>query len=101
MNQLTPCYGCGEQIHITAKSCPKCGAVSNNIEEVSPTNAWLLLIVCFFGGVLGIHHFMAGRIGWGIIYLFTLGFFFIGAFLDFFMILFGGFTDSKGRRVRF
>jgi len=101
MNQLTPCYGCGEQIHSSAKSCPKCGAVSKNIEEVSPTNAWLLLIVCLFIGVFGIHRFMTGQVLWGIIYLFTFGFFGIGWLMDCALILFGAYRDSEDRRVRF
>jgi TM2 domain-containing membrane protein YozV len=45
--------------------------------------AYVLLLLF---GFLGIHRFYLNRIGTGILYLFTFGFFFIGAFVDLFLI---------------
>lgn len=45
--------------------------------------AYILLI---FFGVLGIHRFYLGRIGTGILYLFTLGLFGIGVIVDVFIL---------------
>lgn len=61
---------------------------------------WLLAVVCFFFGVLGIHRFIVGKIGTGILYLFTAGLFGIGVIVDFVMLLIGTFTDGKGNYVK-
>lgn len=58
-----------------------------------------LALICFFFGVFGIHRFVVGKIGTGLIWLFTGGLFGIGALVDFIMILCGTFTNSKGRTI--
>lgn len=59
-----------------------------------------LALICFFFGVFGIHRFVVGKIGTGLIWLFTGGLFGIGALVDFIMILCGTFTNSKGREIK-
>lgn len=100
MSDLNPCHGCGNEVHISAKSCPKCGAVLETIRR-SEVNAWLILLLCIFLGVLGIHQFAARKVGMGFLYLFTAGLFFIGPIVDFFLIIFGKFTDKDGNYVKF
>ena len=51
----------------------------------------LYAIICFFFGGLGVHRFMAGKIGTGILWLCTGGLFGIGWLVDFIMILMGKF----------
>lgn len=51
-------------------------------------NKWVALILCFFLGVIGAHKFYEGKIGMGILYLFTLGLFGIGVLIDFIVLLF-------------
>jgi TM2 domain-containing membrane protein YozV len=58
-----------------------------------------LAIVCFFIGGLGVHRFMVGKTGTGLLWLFTLGCFGIGTLIDFVMILTGGFTDADGNKI--
>ena len=53
-----------------------------------PISKPVALILCLFAGYLGAHKFYEGKIGLGILYLFTLGLFFIGVIVDFFVILF-------------
>lgn len=48
--------------------------------DVDYSIAWILLV---FLGALGIHKFYMGKIVWGVAYLLTGGFFFIGVIYDF------------------
>lgn len=57
---------------------------------------WVAFFLCFFLGFFGIHRFYVGKNGTGILWLFTLGMFYIGWFVDLFAILFGGFKDKNG-----
>lgn len=56
-------------------------------------------ILCFFLGGFGAHRFYLGKIGTGILYLFTFGLFGIGALVDFFLIITGAMRDSKGEQL--
>jgi TM2 domain-containing membrane protein YozV len=66
---------------------------------VSPKSRIAALLLCFFLGYLGIHRFYVGKVGTGLIWLFTGGLFGIGAFIDFIVILVGSFRDKYGRIV--
>lgn len=54
-----------------------------------------VLITFFFGG-LGVHRFMAGKVGTGIIWLLTGGCFGIGWLVDFIMVCTGSFKTKDG-----
>lgn len=47
---------------------------------------YITLLLCIFGGFLGLHHFYNKKIGKGILYLFTLGLFYIGWCHDIYLI---------------
>ncbi len=67
--------------------------------NISPKSRLAVLILWLLVGVLGIHYFYVGRIGMGILWLITGGFFGIGLVIDLILILTGDFKDSYGRRV--
>lgn len=50
-------------------------------------NKWVAVLLCLFLGHLGGHKFYEGKIGMGVLYLFTGGLFFVGAFIDLIILL--------------
>jgi len=70
------------------------------MSEKSASNGLVVFLVCWFVGFLGIHRFMVGKMGTGVLYLLTGGIFGIGWMVDFFMILFGSFKDKDGKVVK-
>jgi len=58
------------------------------------------ILLCFFLGGLGVHRFYVGKIGTGILQLFTLGGLGIWALIDFIMIVTGNFTDKQGLLIK-
>ena len=51
-------------------------------------NKWVALLLCLFLGFIGAHKFYEGKMGMGILYLFTAGLFFLGVLIDFLVLLF-------------
>ncbi len=91
------CKFCGEKIAKDAVICTKCGRqvesvgnqgqiVINNVANTPANsgraprllNKWVAFCLCLFLGFLGGHKFYEGKIGTGILYLFTGGLFLIG-----------------------
>lgn len=66
----------------------------------SPRNRWVALLLCFLGGIVGLHRFYVGKIGTGVLYLLTGGVLYLGALVDFFSILAGTFRDGEGLPLR-
>ena len=65
--------------------------------ETSPNSNIVAFLLCFFFGVIGVHRFYVGKIGTGMIQIFTLGGLGIWSFIDLIMIICGKFTDKQGR----
>ena len=59
------------------------------------SKAGAILITWFLGG-LGVHRFMTGKIGTGILWLLTFGLFGIGWLVDLIRVIMGKFTDKDG-----
>lgn len=53
----------------------------------TPKDKWISFLLCLFLGGIGAHKFYEGKIGMGILYLFTGGLFLIGAIIDLLIIL--------------
>lgn len=109
------CKHCGGQIPEAAVVCTLCGCqveeIKNPIQPnviINNTNAntntnnnaniasafgvraknkWIAFFLCLFLGYFGAHKFYEGRIGMGILYLFTAGLFGIGWIIDCIVLL--------------
>lgn len=114
MEETKFCKWCGEKIAIDAEICPKCGrrveaaptttapqAIVNNTNQNVNTNVnnnmipigklknkWVAFFLCLFLGFLGAHKFYEGKSGMGVLYLFTVGLFGVGVFVDLITLLF-------------
>lgn len=106
------CPKCGAENNDYSSFCSKCGnpLKTNNYENTnyssngyisdkSSTIALLLCIIGFFG-VSGIHRFYVGKVGTGLLMLFTAGGFGIWTLIDAILIGTGSFYDSEGLPLR-
>ena len=74
--------------------------MANYVTNTSDKKKMTALMLCLFLGYLGVHHFYVGRIGMGILYLFTAGLFGIGWIIDLIKIATGSFRDNVGAPLR-
>ncbi len=110
------CKHCGAKIPESAVICTHCGCqveemkhaseqpniVINNANNNTNTNTnvnpamfgvrtknkWVSFFLCLFLGYIGAHKFYEGKVGMGILYLFTFGLCGIGWFVDCIILLF-------------
>lgn len=102
------CQHCGEKIDKECVVCPKCGKQVADLKTEQPNiiinnsntntnvtagrvgkekNKWVAFLLCLFLGGLGVHRFYEGKIGTGILWLFTGGLCGIGWLIDLIIIL--------------
>ena len=97
-------YAFGEQQRYTAPITPPPQTIVNNYVNRGydyPYRSHLAAaLLCLFFGYLGIHRFYVGKIGTGLIWFFTIGFFGIGWILDLIFIILGLFRDKAGYPLR-
>jgi restriction system protein len=95
------CTACGRQVEELKSAAQPSIVINNENTNVNanmnanvvggrfgrPKNKWVALLLCFFLGYLGAHKFYEGRIGLGVLYIFTCGLFGIGLLVDFIALL--------------
>ncbi|MEC7301696.1 MAG: TM2 domain-containing protein [Pseudomonadota bacterium] len=73
---------------------------SENSTTVSEKGFVPALLLCLFLGGFGLHRFYVGKVGTGILMLFTLGGLGIWTLIDIVMIVVGSFRDKQGLTLR-
>lgn len=78
---------------------------ANNVDiknsNATSRKSWIAtLLLCLFTGHLGGHRFYVGKIGTGVVWLCTMGFFGIGTIVDLIAIAIGRFTDKDGDLIK-
>ena len=102
------CANCGKELSDQAASCPSCGHPARpprmspgfqSDKSVSPKSRLATLLLAILLGYLGAHRFYVGKVGTGILMIFTGGGLGIWWAIDFIMIVVGSFTDKEGKFV--
>lgn len=118
---MTKCPVCGAPIEGGGNTCDYCGYKEENVlntttsanppyvqqqvtinnqattnSGVSTKSNLTALMLCLFLGWLGLHRFYVGKVGTGVLYLFTWGLFGVGVLIDLISIAFGSFKDQYG-----
>ncbi len=74
--------------------------MTHYVTNTSNKSRLVALLLCIFLGEFGAHRFYVGKIGTGLLYLFTAGLFGIGWIIDLIKICLGSFRDNVGEPLR-
>ena len=69
-------------------------------EKISEKSRLATSLLAWFLGVFGVHRFYLGKIGTGLLMLFTLGGFGIWTLIDFIVAVSGGMKDKNGMLIK-
>jgi len=94
------CLACNRIIDAEAVVCTSCGVMQPLPNHMATEKRILPAgLLCFFLGVFGAHRFYVGKIGTGLLQLFTLGGLGIWMLVDLIMLVSGEFRDKEGNRI--
>lgn len=97
------CHACASIIDQMAVICPACGVRQGQLvgmeDDESEKRILPTFLFCLTLGVFGVHRFYAGKVGTGLLQLFTLGGLGIWMLIDLIMIVTGNFRDKEGEKI--
>ena len=94
------CSHCGKEMTGSPAFCTSCGAHLVKDVNVSPKSRLATSLLAWYLGWLGVHRFYLGKIGTGLLMLFTLGGLGIWAIIDFVFAVTGNMRDKDGRLIK-
>ena len=89
--------GCGQPL---VWQMPPQSPVSPIREYISPKSRLAVTLLAWFLGIFGVHRFYIGKVGTGLLMLFTLGALGIWAFIDFIVAIAGEMKDNNGLPIK-
>lgn len=63
------CFACGQPTDVRAELCPNCGVRQKHLDSGDEKNRTVAMVLAFFLGGLGAHHFYLGNSVRGVLYL--------------------------------
>lgn len=96
-NEANFCYTCGSQVTQDVVSEGVAVKTPSKVIITTKKKKWIASLLCLFLGGVGAHRFYVGKVGTGVLYLFTLGLCGFGAVVDLIGILAGNFKDKLGQ----
>lgn len=94
-----PCHACGKVIDEQAVVCTGCGVMQPAAKAFDDRKILPVFLLAFLLGPLGVHRFFVGKVGTGLLQLFTLGGLGIWVLVDLVMIATGNFSDKEGNKL--
>lgn len=73
----------------------------NLVADTKTINGIAYFLITWFLGWLGVHRFMRGQIGMGVLYIFTIGLFGIGVTIDWIMAIVYLFEMDQNNEIHF
>ena len=99
MRPTRPCHACHTTIDAEAVVCMGCGVMQPAAGALDDKKILPASLLCFMLGWAGAHRFYVGKVGTGVLQLFTLGGLGAWALVDLIMIVTGNFRDKEGHRL--
>lgn len=94
------CHACGRAIDAEAVVCTGCGVMQPAAKALDADRKILpVFLLAFLLGPFGAHRFFVGKLGTGLLMLFTLGGLGLWVLVDLVLIITGNFSDKEGNRI--